>query len=56
MSIVVGKIFYSLSSSSSGAFYESVEQAKLSININQLSGYTVLLKGSRGVALERLIM
>ena len=49
--VTIGKIFKELNP----AGYESVSQLQNEINSNPLVNYSILLKGSRGIALEKLI-
>lgn len=52
--ILVGKNFKS-NDSHQGEFYETAEEAKTVLNESPITNSTVLMKGSRGVALENLI-
>lgn len=53
--IFIGKNFYAHKDDASGLFFESAEEAKVYLGAHPLKGSTVLLKGSRGMALERLM-
>jgi UDP-N-acetylmuramoyl-tripeptide--D-alanyl-D-alanine ligase len=52
----VGKDFYAVKEQKSNYnFYENFEQLKLNIDFNSIQNKTILIKGSRGMALERII-
>lgn len=52
--IFVGNEFYT-QNPGKGTFYKTAEEAIEGIKTNPISGATVLIKGSRGMALERLV-
>jgi UDP-N-acetylmuramoyl-tripeptide--D-alanyl-D-alanine ligase len=52
----VGKDFYAVKQQKSNYhFYENFELLKSNINFNTIQNKTILIKGSRGMALERII-
>ncbi|MEG1635743.1 MAG: hypothetical protein RR388_08955, partial [Rikenellaceae bacterium] len=55
VAIYVGEEFRGLSSSSKAIWFETAAQAYEHLKIHKLSGYDILLKGSRGVELEKLL-
>lgn len=53
--IFVGAEFYLQQADFKGAFYSTAEEAMNSIKARPINNATVLIKGSRGMALERLV-
>lgn len=53
--IFVGKEFFHQRSDHRGTYYETAEDAINAIKANPITNATVLIKGSRGMALERLV-
>jgi UDP-N-acetylmuramoyl-tripeptide--D-alanyl-D-alanine ligase len=53
--IFVGSEFFQQRADHQGTYYETAEDAIAGIQANLISGATVLIKGSRGMALERLV-
>ncbi|GAB2987455.1 UDP-N-acetylmuramoyl-tripeptide--D-alanyl-D-alanine ligase [Mucilaginibacter puniceus] len=54
--IIIGKEFFALKSETPKAiFYETAEEAIAGLKANPIKNSTVLIKGSRGMALERLV-
>lgn len=53
--IFIGKNFYQFKSQFEGAFFENPEEAKAYLHTNPIKESLVLLKGSRGMALEQLL-
>lgn len=51
----IGNEFYKWSNQYEAQFYNSTEEAMKHIHLDEFKGYCVLIKGSRGMALERLI-
>lgn len=54
--IYIGNIFYSLSSGRPGHFFKHTDEAKLYFNNQNYQDKTILLKGSRGIAVERILV
>ncbi|MBC7565425.1 MAG: UDP-N-acetylmuramoyl-tripeptide--D-alanyl-D-alanine ligase [Pedobacter sp.] len=53
--IFIGKYFYTIKGKVDGLFFESPEEAKTYLQENSVKNSLVLLKGSRGMALEQLL-
>lgn len=53
--IFIGKEFFNQRSDHRGTYYETAEDAINVIKANPINNTTVLIKGSRGMALERLV-
>lgn len=51
----IGKNYHLFKGSYDGVFYASTEEAKNEIRFDEFSGKKLLIKGSRGMALEKLI-
>jgi UDP-N-acetylmuramoyl-tripeptide--D-alanyl-D-alanine ligase len=55
--VFIGEIYYTFKNKYSGEFYQSISHAKDSgFDINQYQYHAILLKGSRGIALEKLLL
>ena len=52
---LVGKNFYNTTTEKGILKFETFEELKKSINSNRLKNATILIKGSRGMALERVL-
>ena len=53
--IFIGEEFYKLQDPTNGEFYQSTDKAFESLKVNPVKNATILVKGSRGMALEKLI-
>jgi UDP-N-acetylmuramoyl-tripeptide--D-alanyl-D-alanine ligase len=53
--IYVGPLYYEFKNKYNGDFYQSVVEAKPYVDFRLFKNKTVLLKGSRGIALEKLL-
>ena len=53
--IFIGRQFYEFKDKFKGSFFLNVEEAKTSFDIEKYRYKTILLKGSRGIALEKLL-
>ncbi|MFP5079212.1 UDP-N-acetylmuramoyl-tripeptide--D-alanyl-D-alanine ligase [Pedobacter sp. JCM 36344] len=53
--IFIGKYFYTMKGKVDGLFFESPKEAKTYLEENSVKNSLVLLKGSRGMALEQLL-
>ncbi|NOY37208.1 MAG: UDP-N-acetylmuramoyl-tripeptide--D-alanyl-D-alanine ligase [Chlorobi bacterium] len=53
--IVIGKVFNSLAGNTPFSHFPDNESAKEYFDINPLHGYSILIKGSRGMAMESLL-
>jgi UDP-N-acetylmuramoyl-tripeptide--D-alanyl-D-alanine ligase len=53
--LLIGKYFYSLKDKYKGNFFSSPEEAAIWLQANPVKDSLVLLKGSRGMALEQLL-
>jgi UDP-N-acetylmuramoyl-tripeptide--D-alanyl-D-alanine ligase len=54
--IYIGNIFYGLSSGRPGHFFKHTDEAKLYFDSQNYQDKTLLLKGSRGIAVERILV
>lgn len=53
--IFIGEEFYELKENKAAEFFRTVQEAQLSLELNPITGSTILLKGSRGMKLETLL-
>lgn len=54
--IFIGPIYYSLKDKFEGAFYENMTDAKSAVQLHELAKpHMILLKGSRGIAVEKIL-
>lgn len=54
--IFIGKNFYQYIDNRRAIFFETTDEAKDKINFTVMGGKSILIKGSRGMALEKLIL
>lgn len=53
--IYIGNMFYSLSSGKSGHFFNNIEEAKAYFKSQNYQDKNILMKGSRGIAVEKIL-
>jgi UDP-N-acetylmuramoyl-tripeptide--D-alanyl-D-alanine ligase len=53
--IFIGEVFYQQKGNHKATFYRTAEEAMVSITDHPIKNSTILIKGSRGMALERLV-
>jgi UDP-N-acetylmuramoyl-tripeptide--D-alanyl-D-alanine ligase len=53
--IFIGDVFYQQKGNNKATFYRTAEEAMVSITDHPIKNSTILIKGSRGMALERLV-
>ena len=54
-SIFIGNEFYNFSKDYPAIFYKTTEEAKMTIDMTEFKNFKILVKGSRGMALEKLL-
>jgi UDP-N-acetylmuramoyl-tripeptide--D-alanyl-D-alanine ligase len=55
LTIYIGKYFHALKEEFEGEFFLTPDEAKEYLRINRIKDHLILLKGSRGMALEQLL-
>ena len=53
--VLIGPIFYGLKNDYNFTFYKNIEDAKSNIKFDAYKNMTFFLKGSRGIAIEKLL-